>query len=170
MDHFELIDGPQTPILELFVLEYRIRKARWLSAVGLENFQEDEPTIHSGTWGNVGVNEPQGDPVRYYAVAGWGVLWRLADIARRAVHKAMKTSHGSNMPLSSLTRGAGSFGSIEAAIKEQQLEYINSLPYGSRAAYGHSIVHSMILHVFCDRVFDDPREEHQTGELATSIQ
>ena len=158
IDCFQLLDGSCPALLALFALEYRVRTAKWLAAVGLENNQEDEDLYRPGLYGNVGANEVQGDPIRSYITVGWGVLWRLADIARNVVSEMTDINVlKSRTQISSLTRGYRFVRKLETKIKEMQLEYIHTLPFRGRESYGYFLMHGVSSRTFADRVFDDPR-------------
>ena len=155
---FQILDDTKIPLLRLLAFDYRLRTAKWLAAVGMENMVEEDPGFHVGIYGNVGANESQGDPMRDYITAGWGVLWRLADIARSAVLKATHIDDTSNKHhISSLTRGFQSYEKLESSIKLEQMEYMNSLPYRGYECYGYRQMRTTISNAFRDRVFDDPR-------------
>jgi hypothetical protein len=74
IDSFQLLDGLQPAILRLFALEYRVRTAKWLAGVGMENLQEDEMLCHPGIQGNIGYSEVQGDSARGYVTIGLSIL------------------------------------------------------------------------------------------------
>jgi len=156
---FQVLDDTKTPLLKLFAFDYRLRTAKWLAAVGMENMVEEEPTHNSGSYGNSGANEPQGDPIIDYITAGWGVLWHLADIARSAILEATCIDDiSTNQHISSLTQGFEFYEELEASIKHEQLEYINSLPRRGSECYGYrEMRYTTIANAFTDRVFDDPQ-------------
>ncbi|KAF4628916.1 hypothetical protein G7Y89_g9238 [Cudoniella acicularis] len=149
-DLFQLLDGGN-PIRNLFVLEYRTETAKRLAAIGLENQQTKEPTFHGHAFGNIGAAEPKGDLARDYATVGWGILWRLSDIARIVV-EAQGVRAGSQRRISSLTRGHPSIKLLEKTIRLNQLQYINTL--SDRQGRGFFVMRSTVAEIFRDRVFD----------------
>lgn len=159
VDLFQLLHGSHPPILALFVLEYRVKTAKWLAAVGQENYDEVRDLCHRRQYGSIGANESDGDTLRGYITIGWSILWRLADIARKAVHEITETNVSESKKfISSMTRGLHFIQKLETAIKQQQLEYIRSFPCGGHDELtGYHLMHATIASVFSDRVFDDPR-------------
>jgi hypothetical protein len=158
MDVFQPLDKSHSTLLTLFALEYRVRTAQWLAAVAVENIQEDEDLCHVESYGNIGAKEPRGDPVRAYVAVGFGVLWRLRDIAQKVVEETITVDvSDSRKRLYSSTRGLSWVQRLEMTIKAQQLEYVCRLPFRGRESYGYYLMHGMVAGTFADRVFDDPR-------------
>lgn len=158
--------------------------AKWLTAAGLENHEEDRNLSNQRQWGNIGANESREDEVRNYITVGWGVFWRLSDIARKLVYEMTETNVSesnkkaispltrglrsvqllnvskSNKFISPLTRGLGlrSVQMLETTIQQQQLEYITSFPGpGHCELTSYYFMHLTISSAFADRVFDNPR-------------
>ncbi|PSS10958.1 hypothetical protein M430DRAFT_61324 [Amorphotheca resinae ATCC 22711] len=153
IESFRLLDANVPAYQSLLALDYRVRTAKWLTGVALENFQEDP--IPTG-FGNVEAGDPRGDPLREYVNTGWMVLWRLSDIARRVVCEMIgKNKTNFNHPISSWTRGSPLVRKLEASVQKQQLEYVNSLSFFE--AFAYHMMHVYVSGAFHDRVFDDPR-------------
>jgi hypothetical protein len=153
IESFRLLDANVPAYQSLLALDYRVRTAKWLTGVALENFQEDP--IPTG-FGNVEASDPRGDPLREYVNTGWMVLWRLSDIARRVVCEMIgKNKTNFNDPISSWTRGSPLVRKLEASVQKQQLEYVNSLSFFE--AFAYHMMHVYVSGAFHDRVFDDPR-------------
>jgi hypothetical protein len=74
VDIFRLLYRSHPPILALFFLEYRVRTAKWLVAIAHEYHEEDSHMCHPNSYGNIGANESQGDPVRGYTTVSCSVL------------------------------------------------------------------------------------------------
>jgi hypothetical protein len=159
IDVFQILHGSHPPVLALFFLEYRVRMAKWLTAAGLENHEEDRNSSNQRQWGNIGANESREDEVRNYITVGWGVFWRLADIARKVVYEMTETNVSeSKKAISPLTRGLRFVQKLESTIQQQQLEYISSFPGPGRCELtSYYFMHLTISSAFADRVFDDPR-------------
>lgn len=92
LHHFDVAHlSPSYPLEGLFLLDYRVRTARWMTHVLLEHHDEetaDDFEGYAASHGNIAASEVQGDPVRRQVEAGFSVHWRLSDIARMVIFEA----------------------------------------------------------------------------------
>jgi hypothetical protein len=191
--NFQLKDDSQPALFKLFTLEFRPQKAHWLSAVSLENRQEDNnlsrrKTISSRLVqsrhprrqrsrlninynpivGNIGAGEREGDAARACLDLGWRVLWRLSDISRGVLHEYREKtrtdmSFSQNRP-SSLTRGLP-LSDVQTVEDTIVQKQIEYISNLHEHAWiGYHFASANLASVFRDRVFDDHSIKEHPGK------
>lgn len=164
IDDIEAFRLPKTcswePLQALFVLEYRIQIARWLSAVTLENYRNENNLSGTGTSGNIGADEVWGDTARRHVFVGWDILWRLSDIARSILELETTSNSTKGTLISSLTREMDNreLRLLEDKIRDQQLTYVATLSH--QEAWCFCIMHRCATAAFSDRVFGETWGKH----------
>ncbi|KAH6677327.1 hypothetical protein B0J14DRAFT_689657 [Halenospora varia] len=137
-----------SPLESLFRMDSRLKTAKWLAEVVMENYENEEGTLRRSNYGNVGANEPKGDSTRECIAIGWGVLWRLMDIAHSRTWRYY-------WPLTIYKRE-------EDQHLNSRLEFVYKL--SDAELFGYYIMHDTLSRTFQDRVFDRKKAlEWKTG-------
>ena len=157
--YFQPLDDDQGALQSLFVLEYRVRISKWMTATVLENAEDtnhEEPWNSIGLWGNIGANEPEGDAIRSHVQIGWSVLWRLSDIAKNTINNEVQPCAPHSTPREDSSKQPEALGwqQLEPLIQRPQLQYAENL--SSLDRHGYFLLHEYINFAFRMRGFQHP--------------